>query len=276
MLARRHEQSKNKGFPTGDGPLPPPPRVQEQPMISVIIPTLDAEASLGAALSALLPAVVDGIVREVIVVDGGSRDRTLKIADQAGVVTVTTARGRGVQLAAGAARARFPWLLFLHADTVLEPGWEREAGVFIDRVETERRAPAAAAFRFALDDTGLAPRCLEALVRLRCFLSRLPYGDQGLLIPRPLYLEVGGYLPVPIMEDVAIVRRLGRSRLVLLRSRAVSSAARYRGEGYVRRVLRNQACLALYAAGVPVERIARLYTRGAPADERGARSFNST
>jgi rSAM/selenodomain-associated transferase 2 len=245
-------------------------------MISVIIPTLDAEATLGASLSALLPAVVDGIVREVIVTDGGSRDRTLKIADQAGVVLLTASAGRGAQLAAGAARARFPWLLFLHADTVLEPGWEREAGAFIDRVETERRPPAAAAFRFALDDTGLAPRCLEALVRLRCLALGLPYGDQGLLIPRALYVDIGGYEPLPIMEDVAIARRLGRSRIALLRSRGITSAARYRGDGYGRRVLRNQMCLALYFAGVPVARIARLYARGTPADRPTARTFTST
>lgn len=245
-------------------------------MISVIIPTLDAGATLGAALSALLPAVVEGVVREVIVVDGGSRDRTLTIADQAGVVLVAGGRGRGAQLAAGAARARFPWLFFLHADTVLEPGWEREASDFINRVKTERRAPAGAAFRFALDDTGLAPRCLEALVRLRCLALRLPYGDQGLLIPRALYLEVGGYEPLPIMEDVAIARRLGRSRIALLRSRAVTSAARYRSDGYVRRVLGNQMCLALYFVGVPVARIARLYARGATAGEPTARWFKST
>lgn len=228
-------------------------------MLTVVIPTLNAEAGLAATLSALVPGVVDGIVREVIIVDGGSSDRTLKVAEASGAEIVQAPAGRGGQLAAGAARARFPWLLFLHADTVLEPGWEREVAAFIERVESGRRQPAAAAFAFALDDTGVAPRLVEAMVRLRCMALRLPYGDQGLLMPQALYRDIGGYRPMRLMEDVDIVRRLARSQRVLLRTRGVTSAVRYRREGYLRRTLRNQLCLGLYLLRVPVERIARLY-----------------
>ncbi len=135
-------------------------------MISVIIPTLNAQAGLAATLTALVPATVDGIVREVIVVDGGSTDQTAAIAEDAGTRFVTRSGGRGYQLLAGAHRARFPWLLFLHADTVLQPGWEREATALMEAVDSGRRPLTAAAFRFALDDAGLAPRMLEWLVRL--------------------------------------------------------------------------------------------------------------
>jgi rSAM/selenodomain-associated transferase 2 len=228
-------------------------------MISVVIPTLDAEEDLGRTLAALVPAAVEGLVREVIVADGGSRDRTLEIADHAGAEIAKSEPGRGHQLRAGAARARFPWLLFLHADTVLDAGWERDAEHLIERVESGRMEPRAAAFRFTLDDLGFAPRTLETLVHLRNSLLSLPYGDQGLLIPRRLYDEIGGYAPLPVMEDVDIVRRLGRRRLVMLRSRAVTSAVRYRRDGYVRRVLRNQWCLALYFLNVPASTIARIY-----------------
>jgi rSAM/selenodomain-associated transferase 2 len=228
-------------------------------MISVIIPTLNAEAGLGETLTALVPAAVDGLVREVIVVDGGSDDRTAEIVDQAGATWVQRSGGRGYQLAAGARRARFPWLLFLHADTVLQPGWERDAVAFMDAVDGGKRPLAAAAFRFALDDTGIRPRVLERLVALRCALLRLPYGDQGLLIPRLLYNEVGGYNPHPLMEDVDMVRRLRRRRIVMLGARAVTSAARYRSSGYVRRSLRNAACLSLYFLGVSTAAIDRLY-----------------
>jgi len=228
-------------------------------MISVIIPTLNAEAGLAPALGALVPAAMDGLIREVIVVDGGSRDRTAEIADEAGVTFMTGSGGRGCQLAAGAERARFPWLLFLHADTVLDPGWEREATAFMEAVDTGRRPAAAAAFRFALDDDGLSPRLLERLVALRCTLLRLPYGDQGLLMPKPLYAEVGGYPASALMEDVALVLRLGRRRVSLLRARAVTSAARYRRDGYVRRSLRNLACLALFFLRAPQSVIARVY-----------------
>jgi rSAM/selenodomain-associated transferase 2 len=228
-------------------------------MISVVIPTLEAEEDLGRTLAALVPAAVEGLVREVIVVDGGSRDRTLEIADHAGAEIVKSEPGRGSQLKAGAARARFPWLLFLHADTVLEAGWERDAAQMIERVESGRLEPRAAAFRFTLDDLGFAPRMLETLVLLRTAILKLPYGDQGLLIPRRLYDEVGGYAPLPVMEDVDLVRRLGRRRLITLRSRAVTSAVRYRRDGYVRRILRNQGCLALYFLNVPASTIARIY-----------------
>jgi rSAM/selenodomain-associated transferase 2 len=228
-------------------------------MISVVIPTLNAEATLGPTLSALVPAAVDGLIKEVIVVDGGSADRTKEIVDQAGAEVFDARAGRGHQLAAGAVRARFPWLLFLHADTMLEPGWEGEASGFMERVDLGRQPPSAAAFRFALDDQGPKPRLLERLVALRCRLLRLPYGDQGLLLPKSLYEEIGGFSPLPLMEDVDLVRRLGRRRTVLLRSRAVTSAERFRREGYVRRSALNLACLAAYALRVPTPLIRRMY-----------------
>ena len=228
-------------------------------MISVIIPTLNAETGLAAALSALVPAAIDGLVREVIIVDAGSTDRTLKIAEAMGAEIVPSRPGRGRQLAVGAGAARCPWLLFLHADTVLQTGWEKEAAAFVERVDIGERPPAAAAFSFALDDLGFLPRVVEAGVSLRCTFLRLPYGDQGLLLPRRLYQEIGGHQKLPIMEDVDIVRRLGRSRTIILRSQAITSAIRYRRDGYALRVLRNQLCLALYFLNVPPRRIARLY-----------------
>lgn len=229
-------------------------------MISVIIPTHNSEAGIGPTLTALVPAAVEGIVREVIVADAGSTDRTLMVADQAGVDVVTTDTGRGRQLRTGAATARSQWLLFLHPDTVLEHGWEFEAAQFMERVDSGRRKLAAAAFRFTIDDVGMAPRTVEALVALRTGLLRRTFGDQGLLIRRDLYDEVGGFAPLPLLEDVDLVKRLGRRRLVILRSRALTSASHYRSEGYVRRIVRNQTCLALYHCRVPVSRIARLYS----------------
>ena len=217
------------------------------------------KSSLGAALSALVPAVVDGLVRQVVIVDGGSSDRTLKIAEESGADLVRSPRGRGNQLAEGARHARFPWLLFLHADTVLEPGWEREAGAFVERVDSGQRPPAAAAFRFALDDMGFLPRLIETGVAMRCTLFRLPYGDQGLLLPRRLYEEIGGFRPLPLMEDVDIVRRLGRARTLILRTAAVTSAMRYKHDGYLPRVARNLSCLGLFYARAPMPLIERLY-----------------
>jgi rSAM/selenodomain-associated transferase 2 len=228
-------------------------------MISVVIPTLNAEATLADALTALIPAVVEGIVREVIIVDGGSADRTLRIADASGATILKSVAGRGMQLAAGAAAARGTWLLFLHADTVLEAGWVREAAHLVERVDAGKWPATAAAFRFALDDMGAMPRIVEAGVGLRAHVLKLPYGDQGLLIPRGLYDEIGGYRPLPLMEDVDIVRRLGRHRLRMLRTSAVTSAARFQRDGYAIRVLRNLSCLLLYSLGAPAAWVKRVY-----------------
>ena len=228
-------------------------------MISVIIPTLNAERTLGPTLAALVPAVVKGVVQEAILVDGGSTDETCVVANAAGTHLIEAARGRGTQLDAGAAQAKGDWLLFLHADTVLDPGWVEETESFIERVESGRRKQAAAFFRFALDDDGLMPRLMETLVALRCFALALPYGDQGLLISRNLYNRLGGFRPMPLMEDVDLVRRLKRRELVMLNSRAVTSGERYRREGYIARAMRNLGCLLLYYLHVPPRVLARLY-----------------
>ncbi|MGE0626465.1 MAG: TIGR04283 family arsenosugar biosynthesis glycosyltransferase [Hyphomicrobiaceae bacterium] len=234
-------------------------------MITAVIPTLNAEVGLSETLSALVPAAVEGLVRQVVIADGGSCDRTLAIADGAGADIVGSEPGRGTQLRAGVATARYPWLLFLHADTVLDPGWIREAGHFMERIDSGKGPSAAAVFRFALDDRGIGPRMIEIGVSLRCALFGLPYGDQGLLIRRDLYDAAGGYRALPLMEDVDLVRRIGRRRLVVLRTSAVTSAVRYRQDGYLRRMVRNLSCLTLYYLRVPLPTIVRLYGAGTSA-----------
>lgn len=219
-------------------------------MISVVIPTFNAAKTLPATFLSIFDAAIDGIVGEVIVCDGGSEDATRKIAEEAGADVIQSERGRGRQLRAGAEKARKPWLLFLHADTALEQGWTDEAQAFM-----RKGGDAAAAFRFRLADKGVQPRILEAAVALRCKLFSLPYGDQGLLISRALYDAVGGFAAIPLMEDVDLVRRLGRRRIAMLNAAAVTSAERFRRDGYFRRSFRNLSCLMAYYRGVPPERL---------------------
>jgi len=219
--------------------------------LTVVVPTLNAAATLVRALD----AVAEAEPREVVVVDGGSGDDTCAVAAAAGARVMQARRGRGTQLAAGAETAEGRWLLFLHADTALAPGWSAEAARFMAANGGEE---GAAVFRFALDDPAPAARRLERMVGWRTRVLGLPYGDQGLLISREFYRALGGYPVIPIMEDVALIRRIGKARLTALDSAAVTSARRYRGR-YLRRSLRNLGCLGLYFAGLPPRTIARLY-----------------
>ncbi|MDH5410218.1 MAG: glycosyl transferase family 2, partial [Alphaproteobacteria bacterium] len=116
-------------------------------------------------------------------------------------------------------------------------------------------------FRFALDDGRLGARRVQWLANMRARILGLPYGDQGLLISRGFYRKVGGFRPLALMEDVDIVRRIGRGRLRMLKATAVTSAERYRRDGFWRRPIRNQFCLFLWLIGVSLDRIERIYYR---------------
>jgi rSAM/selenodomain-associated transferase 2 len=218
-------------------------------LLSAVIPTLNAAARLPGTLAALREGV-----DEIVICDGGSGDGTMELAAALGARVVTAARGRGRQLAAGVAAARGDWLLLVHADTRLGFGW---------RAATRRLmaggAGRAGYFRFALDSAHPRARRLERLVAWRSRRLGLPYGDQGLLIPRALLEAVGGIRPLALMEDVDLVRRLGARRLAALDAPAFTSAERWEREGWRRRSARNLLCLAMYLCGVPTRLIARVY-----------------
>lgn len=233
-------------------------------MLSIIIPTLNAGRTLPATFAALMPALIDGMISEVIVADGGSTDQTEQIAESCGANFIQSPKaGRGEQLATGAAAAKSSWLLFLHADTELEDDWHEEVRDFIKK-EEQKDTQNTAAFTFALQDKGLKPALLERLVALRCRLFALPYGDQALLISAKTYQLVGGFAPLPIMEDVDLIHRLSDRlslRPTLFKSRAFTSAERYQQTGYLKRSLRNLYCLASYYRGIPAEKIKTVYDK---------------
>jgi hypothetical protein len=146
--------------------------------------------------------------------------------------------------------ARGDWLLFLHPETALESGWETEAESFIAQAMPER--PRAAIFRFALEDFGGEARRAEAKARLRGLMLALPYGDQGLLIPKRLYKKLGGYRALAGMEDADLVRRIGRRRLVQLRARAINLARPHES------ALRGLWLSLLHALRIPARVVTRL------------------
>ena len=230
-------------------------------MISAIVPTLNSASGLRRCLESLSKSA---LVSEFIVSDGGSRDATQEIAESFGAKILNGASGRGRQLAAGAKAAHEPWLLFIHSDTFLAPGWEDEVQQFLnDGAVSEREAKAsqarAAAWTLQFDDDSWPARLLAAFVALRCRFLGLPYGDQGLLISSKFYNDLGGYSEIPLMEDVELVRKIGRRRLTLLKTPVITSAERYRRDGYILRPLRNALCLFLYFVGAPPGFIRKIY-----------------
>ncbi len=216
------------------------------PRFSVIIPALNEEDVVAQAVRSVREEA------EVIVVDGGSEDRTRAVAEAEGAAVLAAPSGRGRQLDAGARRAAGDWLVFLHADTRLEAGW----------APSLRRLGADAvggAFRFAIDSSRIGYRFVEAGVALRCRLWRLPDGDQGLFVRREVYGMIGGFPPLPLMEDVVFVRRLSRVGVLAFPPvRALTSARRWERRGILATTVRNW-WLGLYAFGRPPERLARRY-----------------
>ncbi len=223
--------------------------------LSIILPTLDAAPALPGAFAALMEGLAAGLIREVIVSDGGSRDETAEIARAAGARLLTGAPGRGGQLRRGAEAAGGDWLLFLHADSWPAPGWAAVVATHMQRAP-ER----AATFRLSFRARGAGARLTAGWANLRTRLFHLPYGDQGLLIPRALYARTGGFADIPLMEDVAMARAL-RRRLCLLDHLITTDASRYLARGWLRRGARNWLTLARYLAGTDPAKLARHYQR---------------
>jgi rSAM/selenodomain-associated transferase 2 len=227
--------------------------------ISVIIPALNEEERIEAAVAS---ARVEEET-EVIVVDGGSSDSTVAVADAAGARVLAGEAHRGRQMNVGARVAGGDILLFLHADTILPPDYAQAVtGALTDE------GVAIGAFTLALDGDSALNRVTEAAVRLRCRVSSLPYGDQALFLRSDTFQEVGGFADMPLMEDFELVRRMrSRGRVVVLPQRAVSSSRRMERLGVIRSTLINLSIVLAYHLGVSPDRLARWY-RGETAGGR--------
>lgn len=221
--------------------------------VSVIIPTLNAQVDLPRCLEALMEGLEAGLIRELIVSDGGSDDATGALAQAWGAQVLDGPPSRGGQLRRGCAAAQGDWLLILHADSVLQTGWSETVRAHV------MTSPKAGWFKLRFDTVGLPAWLVAGWANLRSRLG-LPYGDQGLLISRALYDAVGGYPEQPLMEDVAIARAL-RRQLVGLATVAVTSASKYQHQGWLRQGARNLWTLIRYFAGRDVERLAKGYRK---------------
>jgi rSAM/selenodomain-associated transferase 2 len=228
------------------------------PGLSVVIVARNEAQRLPLLLSQL--AAAPQLVREVWLVDGGSRDGTPLLARLAGARVLHSARGRGGQLAQGAGAAGAPWLLLLHADVRLPAGWvERLAAV----IAADHSGAQAWYFQLAITARSPALRLVEWAVRLRSRWLQQPYGDQGLLLPMELYRAVGGIRPLPLMEDLDLVIRLGgRARLCSLGLALQVDGRRWQRRGVWRTTWSNLQLRRAWRRGVPAEQLARRYYAG--------------
>ncbi|MEM0978400.1 MAG: TIGR04283 family arsenosugar biosynthesis glycosyltransferase [Pseudomonadota bacterium] len=222
--------------------------------ITVVIPTLNSTASLEMSLPPLMEGVSEGLIHSVIFADGGSEDGIVDLAKETGAILIRSKPGRGNQLSAGCRAAEGKWLLVLHADTILPEGWSR---VVQKRLE---KKDFAYAFKLSFDAEGFPPRFVAGWANFRTRLFRLPYGDQGLLIPKQLYSRVGGYAEIPLMEDVNLAKKLGRC-VRLMPARVTTSAEKYVRDGWFRRGAKNLWLVIRYRLGANPEKLARAYNR---------------
>ncbi len=222
--------------------------------ISVIVPVLNEAAVIEATLRCI-PAGED---IEVIVVDGGSRDSSVRVAEAFGARVIHTTAGRAHQMNLGAAAAHGEVLLFLHADTCLPAD-------FLRLVDSTLRRPGviAGAFRLRIDSRGWSLRIVEAMANFRSRWLGMPYGDQALFVPRHHFRTAAGFSKLPIMEDFEFVRRLKRwGRIALAPATVLTSARRWERLGVLRATLLNQAIILAYLFGVSPARLASWYRGG--------------
>lgn len=223
--------------------------------IAIIIPVLNEAANLprfATDLQQLHPAP-----QAVIVVDAGSHDDSVMLAQALGLQVVVSARGRAVQMNAGAQHTQTDWLLFLHADSRLPP----------DALAQIQRLPTTAhwgRFDVRLDAAQPIYRLIESLINLRSRYSKIATGDQAIFIRRRLFEQIGGYRIQPLMEDVELCKQLKRQQLapVCLRSIVTTSARRWQHYGVWRTIWLMWRLRFLYSCGVSAERLAAQYRQG--------------
>lgn len=215
----------------------------------MVIPTLNSEGQVGQLLETF------PLNTRCVVSDGGSFDKTLEVALRYGAVIATGTSGRGSQLRRGVLwAAEETWVLILHADSTLSPDF---MDVCFDHIKNH--ADKAGYFDLKFDSPNRTARLIEWCVQWRCKLFGLPYGDQGLLISRKLYHEVGGFDPVPLFEDVGLVRKIGKARLRSLGAPILTGADKFERDGFFRRGWRNFRLLRRYLKGALPEDLVREY-----------------
>ena len=220
--------------------------------LSIIIPVLNEALVIQRALQVLIqnPAI------EVIVVDGGSDDRTVELAQALGVTVLQSSQaGRAYQMNLGAAHATGEILLFLHVDTQLPSG-------YVDLIQSALLQPntIAGAFNLAIDSPLRSRRLIEKLVNWRSHTLSLPYGDQAIFLKASVFQAIGGFADLPIMEDFELMRRLqAQGKITIISTPVLTSDRRWQKVGVWTTTLINQLMIVGYYCGVSPQRLAQFY-----------------
>lgn len=222
--------------------------------ISVIIPTLNEAANLPNTLHCFNAGHLD---IEIIIVDGGSHDQTLTIAQDAGAVIVCTAPGRAHQLNTGAQYATGDAYLFLHADTQLPQNWQHW---ITQTLQNPHNIAGAFELAIATDRPGI--RLVEWGVQVRSRLLQLPYGDQAIFLRAATFQQLGGFPDLRIMEDFQFVKRLqSLGHIAIVPAKVITSGRRWETLGVFRTTLLNQMMILGFYLGIAPERL-QIWYRG--------------
>lgn len=230
-------------------------RSQKIPTLSIVIPTLNEALHLPLLLSDLNVWPNDF---ELIIVDGGSIDLTISIAQIQGVdVIKSPKKNRGYQLKTGASNARGDWLLFLHADSRLRIGWVRSLSQIIQNKKSKNFAWY---FDFKIKKDNLEYRFLEIAVALRSLFLQHPYGDQGLLIHKDLYYKTGGYSSLKIMEDIDLITRITKkTKLKRIRESIYTDDRKWTNSNIIKRAIKNYKLRKKWRQGYDIDNLSKEY-----------------
>lgn len=219
--------------------------------ISIIIPVLNETKTIAQTISTAQTATDI----EIIVVDGGSNDGTVELAQSLDVQLISTFPGRATQMNQGAMAATGDILIFLHGDTLLPPGFDRLVREALLNANT-----IAGAFELGIRGTERSLRIVEKMVNWRSRYLQIPYGDQGIFLKAKIFQEVGGFPEIPIMEDFELIRQLRKKgRIAIVSVPVLTSGRRWQKLGVLKTTIINQIVIIAYLLGVSPEILAQWY-----------------
>ena len=221
--------------------------------VTVVIPTYNSEKTIESTLNSICK-----YFNKIIIVDADSSDLTLEISKKYKIKIIKSVKGRGPQLVLGAENANTDWIFFLHSDSIINQNNIIDINKFITNTLNNNKA---GSFKIRFNTNNIWSNLLSILVNIRSKYLKLPYGDQGLLISKSFYKNIGGYKNIPIMEDVEIIRAIGFRNIKILNSYIITDAARFENQGWIYRPMINLFCLTLYFLGFNINNINKIYKK---------------